>query len=187
MSYYILISLCVIVLIAYIFEITGKFSKIPAVIFLMLLGMALRYLTRYLNINIPDFSIMLPLMGTLGLILIVLEGSLDLKISSDRRRLITDSLASAVILFISFVFLFTLIIFYGSGTPVRTAILNAIPLGIISSAVAIPSSSGLRKGDKEFIVYESSISDIIGSYPDKLAPIRLKSLPDIFFPLYPDL
>jgi hypothetical protein len=35
-------------------------------------------------------------------------------------------------------------------------------LGIISSAVAIPSASALKKSDKEFVIYESSISDIFG-------------------------
>jgi hypothetical protein len=35
-------------------------------------------------------------------------------------------------------------------------------LGIISSAVAIPSTSGLKNTDKEFVIYESSISDIFG-------------------------
>ena len=40
--------------------------------------------------------------------------------------------------------------------------INSIPLGIISSAVAIPSASGLKMQDKEFVIYESSISDIFG-------------------------
>jgi hypothetical protein len=42
------------------------------------------------------------------------------------------------------------------------ALLNAIPLAIISSAIAIPSSRNLTKDKKEFITYESSLSDIFG-------------------------
>ncbi|NLV18711.1 MAG: sodium:proton antiporter, partial [Bacteroidetes bacterium] len=42
------------------------------------------------------------------------------------------------------------------------SILNAVPFGIISSAVAIPCASHLNKRQKEFIVYESSLSNIIG-------------------------
>ena len=44
----------------------------------------------------------------------------------------------------------------------RQSLINSIPLGIVSSAVAIPSASGLKPADKEFVVYESSISDIFG-------------------------
>jgi len=39
---------------------------------------------------------------------------------------------------------------------------SAIPLAIISSAVAIPSAAGLLKQDREFVVYESTFSDILG-------------------------
>jgi len=41
-------------------------------------------------------------------------------------------------------------------------LINAIPFGIISSAIAIPSVRNLIKGQKEFITYESSLSDILG-------------------------
>ena len=45
------------------------------------------------------------------------------------------------------------------GAP---AILFAIPLAIISSAVAIPSASSLLQLEREFVVYESTFSDILG-------------------------
>jgi hypothetical protein len=37
-----------------------------------------------------------------------------------------------------------------------------VPLGVISSAIAIPSVSGLSLQKKEFVVYESTFSDILG-------------------------
>jgi hypothetical protein len=43
-----------------------------------------------------------------------------------------------------------------------TALANAIPLAVISSAVAIPSAQAFSRQNKEFVVYESSLSDIIG-------------------------
>ena len=46
-------------------------------------------------------------------------------------------------------------------TP-QAAVIYATPLSIISSAVAIPSSAGLREQEKEFVVYESTFSDILG-------------------------
>jgi Kef-type K+ transport system membrane component KefB len=162
MTYYILISLCIILLIAYIFEITSKFSRIPGVILLLALGLVIRYFTDQIGLKIPDLSLLLPVMGTLGLVFIVLEGSLDLSIRSDKRRLIENSFASAVLLFAVFIGLFTVVLHFYFTIPSKIALLNAIPLGIISSAVAIPSSLHLNKNDREFIVYESSISDIIG-------------------------
>jgi NhaP-type Na+/H+ or K+/H+ antiporter len=42
------------------------------------------------------------------------------------------------------------------------ATLSAIPLSIISSAVAIPSAASLLDWDREFVVYESTFSDILG-------------------------
>ena len=44
----------------------------------------------------------------------------------------------------------------------QAAVIYATPLSIISSAVAIPSSAGLREQEKEFVVYESTFSDILG-------------------------
>ena len=162
MTYYVLIAFCVVILLAYIFDITAKYSKIPGVILLILTGMAINYFAQFSNIAIPDMSGMLPIMGTLGLILIVLEGSLDLTITRDKRNLIANSVSSAILLFAVFVGIFTYVTVYFLHYDLKTSLINVIPLAIISSAVAIPSASSLTKADKEFVTYESSISDIIG-------------------------
>ena len=162
MTYYLIIALCVIVIISYIFDITHKFTKIPGVILLILTGMGINYLISYLNIEIPDLSGLLPFMGTIGLILIVLEGSLDLTLSKDKKKLVVNSISSAIILLALFVAIFTFILVHFLKFPVSQALINTIPFGIISSAVAIPSASNLKKADKEFVIYESSFSDIIG-------------------------
>jgi hypothetical protein len=162
MDYYLLIALCVIIIISYIFDITGKYTKIPGVILLIITGMLISYALEYLEINIPDLSGLLPMMGAIGLILIVLEGSLDLTISSEKKELIITSISSAILLFVIFIAIFSYIMVNFLNVPLRTSVINAIPLGIISSAVAIPSANGLTKACKEFVIYESSISDIIG-------------------------
>jgi hypothetical protein len=48
------------------------------------------------------------------------------------------------------------------GLTVPIALLAAIPFAVISSAVAIPSARVLPERTREFVVYESSLSDIIG-------------------------
>ena len=75
----IIITFCVLLLIAYVFDLTSSKTKIPSVILLLLLGWSVRQLTVLLDIHLPDFSPILPVLGTVGLILIVLEGSLELE------------------------------------------------------------------------------------------------------------
>ena len=162
MTYYLLIALCVIIVLSYIFDVTSRYTRIPGVILLIITGMVVNYGLDYTGIDLPDLSGLLPIMGTIGLILIVLEGSLDLTISVGKKQLITHSISAAIILFIVFTASFSFFLVSFLDYPLKSAILNMIPLGIISSAVAIPSASELKKPDKEFVVYESSLSDIVG-------------------------
>ncbi len=94
--------------------------------------------------------------------MIVLEASLDLKLEKSKKGLIIDSISSAFILFAVFTALLTFMLVKLTGFSVRDSLLNAIPLGIISSAVAISAASQLKPDEKEFVVYESSFSDIFG-------------------------
>lgn len=162
MTYYVLIAFCVIILLAYIFDITAKYTRVPGVILLIATGMFINYLSSSFHIGIPDMSGLLPIMGTLGLILIVLEGSLDLAIRRDKSRLIIGSVSSAILLFAVMVGVFTYVAVHFLQYDLRASLLNIIPFAVISSAVAIPSAAGLTPENREFVTYESSISDIIG-------------------------
>lgn len=95
------------ILLAYFFDITAKYSKIPGVLMLILTGIGINHLAGYFSIYIPEIAKMLPVMGTLGLILIVLEGSMDLTLCREKSRLIANSLSSAVMLILIFVAFFT--------------------------------------------------------------------------------
>jgi len=44
----------------------------------------------------------------------------------------------------------------------KTSLTNAIPFCVVSSAIAIPTVRYLKSSNKEFIIYESSLSDIMG-------------------------
>ncbi|MFO7569604.1 MAG: hypothetical protein R6W75_07375 [Smithellaceae bacterium] len=162
MTDYLLIIFCVIIILSYIFDITSKYTKIPGVILLILTGMAINVLADFFGIHVPNLSVMLPFMGTLGLILVVLESSLDLSISADKRNLILASIASALLLFFVFVGLFTWICVSFLNLDIRPSMLNSIPLAVISSTVAISAAGNLSLRDREFITYESAISVIIG-------------------------
>lgn len=162
MANYIILVLCVIIVLAYIFDITSKFSKIPGVILLIALGMAINVGSEYFGIRIPNMKPFLPVIGTLGLIMIVMEASLDIELKRSKKALIINSITSAFILFAIFTFILSFVLVRFFGFSWNDSLLNAMPLGIISSSIAIPSASGLASTDREFIVYESSFSDIFG-------------------------
>jgi Kef-type K+ transport system membrane component KefB len=162
MTNYIILALCIIVLLSYFFDITSRFSRIPGVILLIGLGIVMKFLVDTFGLRIPNMQPILPVIGTLGLILIVMEASLDLKLERKKTSLIISSVSSAIVLFSVFVLIATYILVRFKGYTITSSLLNSIPLGIISSAVAISSASSLGSGQREFVIYESSFSDIVG-------------------------
>lgn len=157
-----IIIVCVLLLVAYMFDISTKKTRIPSVILLLLTGFLTKGLLNHLGISTPDISPLLPVFGTLGLILIVLEGSLELHIDRGKLPLIKKSVLAAVLLMFGISITLALAISIYSQIPFRQALLNAIPVAIISSAIAIPASRDLPRSQREFVVYESSLSDILG-------------------------
>lgn len=158
----ILIIMSGLVICSYLFDLLAKKTKIPSVILLLVSGIGLRFLAGFLEIEFINFNRILPLIGTVGLILIVLEGSLELKLQRDKAGLIKRSLASAFFILMLSTFGIAYFFYYITGEEFRLCFFNAVPLGIISSAIAIPSAGILSPERKEFIVYESSFSDIFG-------------------------
>jgi hypothetical protein len=137
-------------------------TKLPSVLLLLILGVLIRLAADYLNMPTYDFLDILPALGSIGLILIVLEGSLELKYDRKKNWVILKSFLSAFIILVSTTLAIGLIFHLAGGAGWSQCILNAIPYSIISSAIAIPSVSNLSADKKEFVVYESSFSDIIG-------------------------
>jgi cell volume regulation protein A len=162
MSSTIIISLCVLLLLAYFFDITSSKTKIPSVILLLLLGVGVKQISLFLGLAIPNLASVLPILGTVGLILIVLEGSLDLEINKSKFPLIKKAALVALIPMLVFSFVLAFTFHYFGNVDFKHALASAIPLGIISSAIAIPSARNLSSTNREFITYESSLSDIFG-------------------------
>lgn len=161
-TYSILIILSGLVIFSYLFDLMASKTKIPSVLLLLLLGIGLRFLVDYLKIQTFNFLSILPTLGTVGLILIVFEGSLELRYDSEKNKIIKSAFFSAFTILLGTVTLITLIIYQVTHRDLYTCIANAIPFSVISSAIAIPSAAALSKTDKEFVIYESSFSDILG-------------------------
>lgn len=162
MTVTIIITFCALLLIAYVFDLTSSKTKIPSVILLLLLGWSVRQMTNWFNIQLPDFSPILPVLGTIGLILIVLEGSLELELNKSKLRLIRKSLFGALVPMLALAFLLAFAFNYFGNFGLKDSLINAIPFCVISSAIAIPSVRYLSSFNKEFVIYESSLSDILG-------------------------
>lgn len=158
----IIITLSILLLLAYLFEITTSRLKIPSVILLLALGFGVKLISTSLDIQVSNLNPILPILGTVGLILIVLEGSLELEIDRSKLRFIFKLLIISLLPIIILSFGIAYYLHYYEVIPLKMALSNAIPVGIISSAIAIPSARNLLSADKEFITYESSLSDIFG-------------------------
>ncbi len=158
----IIITITALVLLAYFFDITSAWTKVPSVILLLVVGWGIHYASGNLGYRIANLEPLLPILGTIGLILIVLEGSLELELNRKKLPMLIKSSLGALLPLLGFIFGFAGFITYYFNYSFQVSLINAIPLGVISSAIAIPSASNLPKKDLEFVTYESSLSDIFG-------------------------
>ena len=149
-------------MLAYLFDLTSSKTKIPTVILLLVLGYLVRQGANYFGVEIPDLTMFLQLFGTLGLILIVLEGGLELEFNKSKLKVLRKSFLISLLSIILLSFVFTMFLQLVGDYDIKNSIINAIPICVISSAIAIPSVQHLSNQDKEFIIYESSFSDVLG-------------------------
>lgn len=162
-AYTLIIAASVIVLISFFFVAFAKRTNVPSVLLLIGLGVGLRYLLQYLEIPIPDFFSLLEVLGILGLIMIVLEAALDLKLRRDKIGTILSSFFIATVGLIGSLLAAGLILTYFlPEMSWAQALLYATPLSILSSAIIIPSVENLDEKKREFHIYESTFSDVIG-------------------------
>ena len=157
-----IIGICVVLLISYLFDITTQFTKIPSVILLLAVGWLLNQVGGLFNIIVPNLNVILPILGTVGLILIVLEGSLELELNRSTKDVVKKSAVIALVPLVIIAVGFSLFLNYEWGISFKQSLINIIPFCIISSSIAIPSAINLSKEKRQFITYESSLSDIIG-------------------------
>lgn len=159
----ILIVLPLLVVFSYIFDAIARKTKFPSVILLMFTGIIVRVGTNLYGFTEFEFlDQLIPVLGTVGLILIVLEGALELDIKKEKLPVILKGFFAAALILILNIIAVAWVLENLLNMEHKTAVIFAIPLAIISSAVAIPSAAGLLEQEKEFVVYESTFSDILG-------------------------
>jgi NhaP-type Na+/H+ or K+/H+ antiporter len=152
-----------LIIFSYLFDAFSRKTKFPAVILLMFTGIVVRaIMSAYGYDQLGFLDDLIPVLGTIGLILIVLEGALELEIKKDKLSLILKGFFAALVILVLNIAALQWIFTNLFQMNTQLATLTAIPLAIKSSAVAIPSAAGLLEQDREFVVYESTFSDILG-------------------------
>ena len=161
-TYHLIIIFSVTIIISYFFNLYAKKSGIPAVLLLIGLGIGINYVLRFSGFPKPDLLPILEVLGVVGLILIVLEAALDLQLLKEKVGLIIKSFLVALIGLAGTAYLAALALNYLMEVEVLNALLYTIPLSILSSAIILPSIDDLDEDKRDFMIYESTFSDIVG-------------------------
>lgn len=161
-AYLFIIGLCVVIIISFFCNILSRKTNIPSVLILIVLGAGIHQLLEYLKLE-PNFFSSLEILGIVGLIMIVLEAALDLELKREKWPVIWKSftIASLSLGLTSIALAFFIRLFYPE-LEFLSSLVYALPLAIMSSAIIIPSVANLSKYKREFLIYESTFSDILG-------------------------
>lgn len=162
-TYNLIIEASVIIILSFIFGEISRKTNIPSVLMLIVLGICSKFGLDAMGGGNINFLPMLEILGIVGLIMIVLEAALELKLERDKIAPILKALVIAFIGLMASAYAAALILHqFVEGMTMSAAWLYATPLSILSSAIIIPSVTGLKAHKKEFHIYESTFSDIIG-------------------------
>ena len=161
--YALIIGSSIILILSFFFGEVSKKTSVPSVLMLIILGVFVNLGLKGLGIANIDYSSILEILGIVGLIMIVLEAALELKLTKDKIAPITISFAIALVgLLLSIWITAEILEYFIEGMDTLHAWIYATPLSILSSAIIIPSVVHLRGDKKEFHIYESTFSDILG-------------------------
>lgn len=162
-SYNIIIEVSAIIIISFLFMSISKKTNIPSVLLLIILGVGLQYAIGYTDSSLINFKPILEILGIVGLIMIVLEAALELELKKESIAPILKSLVIALVGLVGSAALAAWVLYeFIPEMTWQSAWIYATPLSILSSAIIIPSVTGLNKKKKEFHIYESTFSDILG-------------------------
>lgn len=159
--YIVVIAVCLILILSYQFNWISKISRIPSVLLLILLGIGIRIGLDYLDVRTGNLMSLLQVIGIVGLIMIVLEASLELELKREKRTLILKSFFLSLFSLGACIVFITWLLNRFVIDDLFSAILYSVPLSVVSSAIVIPSVGSLLKQKREFLIYESTFSDIL--------------------------
>lgn len=157
-----IIVLSLSVLISYAFDLFSSRFKTPSVLLLLLLGILTRQATEYFNVQVPYVNAILPTLGTLGLILIVLEGGLNLELHADNLSVLRRTLLASLLSILGGTLLMASMLYLLLNDSFYHCLIAALPFSIISNSVTVQTVANLSPGQQAFAVYESAFASILG-------------------------
>lgn len=159
----VLFSVCGLIILSYLFSVLNRATRIPSVLLLLGTGILLRYLSVSFNVPFDIPQSVTEILGTVGLIIIVLEAGLDLEVTRKKLPLIRSSFLSALIIFlVSSLGVAGILQWWLPDASFISCLVYAIALSVVSSSIVLPSVHHLNHEKKEFLIYEASFSDVIG-------------------------
>lgn len=160
--YVLLTGACIALILTYFFKRLPQRTYLPSVILLILTGILIRFGLDQVNVKLDNVMPFLNVVGGIALIVVVLEASLGIQLEKEKYSLIGHSLLTAILSLIVTTLSIAGILFWQLDIQFGNALLFAVPLAVLSSSIVIPSVTRLTEPQKEFMIYESSFSDIIG-------------------------
>lgn len=157
-----LIFICLTVIFSYALHLVSERYRVPSVLLLFATGLVLRGICWHFRILVMDLDQTLAFFGTLGLILIVLEASMDLELTREHRGTIVETLRLGGALLAGCTLALAFLFRFAYAAPFGHALINALPLAVMSSAVVIPSLGHLVPAKREFMIYLATFSDVLG-------------------------
>ncbi|HHG86167.1 MAG TPA: sodium:proton exchanger, partial [Bacteroidetes bacterium] len=162
-AYSVIIAASSVIILSFVFSEVARKTNIPSVLMLIVLGIIAKLGLEQMGLGHLDFFPILELLGIVGLIMIVLEAALELELKREKLIPIVKALSIALIGLLASTWVAALILqYFIPEMSTGVAWLYATPLSILSSAIIIPSVNGLTASKKEFHIYESTFSDILG-------------------------
>lgn len=162
-SYNIIIIASLVIILSFFFGELSKKTNIPSVLMLIFLGIGLNLVMEAFHSEKIDFFPILEILGIVGLIMIVLEAALELELKREKLWPILKAFGVALVGLLASTWAAAIILeHYVEGMTTEVAWIYATPLSILSSAIIIPSVNSLNETKKEFHIYESTFSDILG-------------------------
>ncbi len=160
--YWFVIATSLIIILSYFFNLLSKKTNVPTVLMLIIVGMIITPIIKSLGLPVINLIPILEVLGIIGLIMIVLDATLDLKLEKRKWPIIWKSFFVALGCLIVTTIFCAIVMKFLLGIEFYAAVVCAIPLSIISSVIVIPSVNKLQDNKREFMIYESTFSDVLG-------------------------
>ncbi len=106
-------------------------ARLPPVVVLIGVGMVAKPLFDGLGLRLDGLDLVVPVVGTVGLVLIVLEGALDIQLARERLRHALRAMLAALAGFVLCVVALAPMAMLGIGVDLFVALVIVVPFAVI--------------------------------------------------------